>query len=76
MDAIVAEAEFQQALDQARRQGDLGQELRAATSLTRLQLERDRAKARELLAACVDAYGASPETTDLREARALLDHLG
>ena len=47
-----AEAGFQRALDQARRQGDRGQELRAATSLARRRADQGRhAEGRELLAA-------------------------
>jgi predicted ATPase len=75
-DTVHAEACFQQALIIARRQQAKSWELRAATSLSRLWLQQGkRAEARELLA---DVYGWFTEgfdTTDLREAKTLLEAL-
>jgi predicted ATPase len=74
-DAPQAEACFQQAL--ARHQQAKSWELRAAMSLSRLwQQQGKRDEARELLA---PVYGWFPEgfdTTDLQDAKALLDELG
>jgi predicted ATPase len=71
-----AHACFQQALNVARAQQAKSLELRAATSLSRLwQQQGKRHEARQLLA---EVYGWFTEgfgTTDLREAKVLLDQL-
>ncbi|MBI3330002.1 MAG: hypothetical protein HYZ81_25260 [Nitrospinae bacterium] len=71
-----AEACFQQALDIARRQGAKTYELRAAVSLSRLWQQQDkREAARQLLAEIYGWFTEGFDTTDLKEARALLDTL-
>jgi predicted ATPase len=71
-----AEACFRQAIDIAHRQHARGWELRVALSLSRLwQRQGKRDAARQLLA---ESYGWCTEgfdTTDLQEARALLEEL-
>ena len=72
----VAESCFRQALDTAHRQGAKSWELRAATSLARLQ--RDRGKheqAHQLLAPVYGWFTEGFETLDLQEAKALLEEL-
>ncbi len=72
-----AEDRFQQALEEARRQGALSWELRAATSLARLGRDEGRtAAARELLAGVYDRFTEGFDTLDLRAARALIGELG
>jgi hypothetical protein len=73
------EAELEQAVATARRQGARMLELRAAASLLRHRLDRDPGReggqpgpARSTLAALVGAVPEGHETPDLREARALL----
>jgi len=69
-----AEACFRQALEVARRQGARSWELRAAMSLGRLWEQQDRrAEARELLAGVYDWFTEGLDTTDLQEAKALLE---
>jgi len=71
-----AEACFQQALTVARRQQAKSLELRAAMSLARLwQRQGRRAEARELLAEVYGWFTEGFDTTDLQEARALLEAL-
>jgi predicted ATPase len=74
---LEAEEHFRQALDVARRRQAKSLELRAALSLSRLWRRQDkRAEARQLLA---DVYGWFTEgfdTSDLQEAKALLEELG
>jgi len=73
-DAVKAESYFNRALSVAREQKARSFELRAATSLARLW--RDQGKqhqARELLAPVYNWFTEGFETTDLAEARALLD---
>jgi predicted ATPase len=71
-----ARACFQQALDLARSQQVKTLELRAAMSLARLrQRQGKRAEARELLAPVYGWFTEGFDTTDLQEARALLDEL-
>jgi DNA-binding winged helix-turn-helix (wHTH) protein/predicted ATPase len=71
-----AEACFQRALTIARRQGAKLLELRAALSLSRLwQHHGQRAAARQLLAEVYGWFTEGCETTDLREAQALLESL-
>jgi predicted ATPase len=71
-----AEADFRTALTQARRMGAKSWELRAATSLARLL--RDSARRDEAHTILADIYNWFTEgfdTTDLKEAKALLDEL-
>ena len=75
-DAQQGESCLQQALDIARHQQAKSLELRAAMSLSRLwQQQNKRAEARLLLAEVYNWFTEGFETTDLREARALLDML-
>jgi hypothetical protein len=74
--AVAAEGYFLQALDRARRQGELSLELRAATGLARLWRDQRRvAAARELLAGVYGRFIEGFATADLREARSLLQQL-
>jgi predicted ATPase len=74
--AAAAEDCFLQALDLARRQCALSWELRAVTSLARLWRDQARTKeARELLAPVYDQFTEGFATTDLQEAKALLEAL-
>jgi predicted ATPase len=74
--AAQAEACFQQALTVARRQQARSWELRAATSLTRLwQHQGKRAAAHDLLAPVYGWFTEGFDTTDLQEAKALLEAL-
>jgi predicted ATPase/DNA-binding winged helix-turn-helix (wHTH) protein len=71
-----AESRFRAALQIARDQGALAWELRAAMSITRLELERGRhAEARSNLSAVFERFDEGHDTADLRAARALLDQL-
>jgi predicted ATPase len=71
-----AEACFCRALDVARHQQAKSWELRAAMSLARLwQQQGKRAAAHRLLAAVYSWFTEGFDTTDLREAAALLDAL-
>jgi len=71
-----AEACFQQALAIARRQQAKSLELRAAMSLTRLwQPQGKRDAAYDLLTPVYDWFTEGFDTTDLQEARALLEVL-
>jgi predicted ATPase len=73
---VAAEDHFRQALDWARRQGALSWELRAATSFARLLRDRDRiGEARELLASVYGRFTEGSGTSDLREAKRLIDAL-
>jgi predicted ATPase len=75
-DAREAERCFQQALDVARRQEAKSLELRAAMSLSRLwQQQGNQANARALLAPIYGWFTEGFDTTDLREAKALLEAL-
>jgi predicted ATPase len=72
-----AEAWLQRALDVARRQQAKSWELRTAMSLSRLwQQQGKRDKARELLAPIYGWFTEGLDTTDLQEAKALLEELG
>jgi tetratricopeptide (TPR) repeat protein len=76
--AASAEAErcFRDALALARDRQERSLELRAATSLARLLRRTDRLhEGRPLLAAALAGFTDGFETTDLREARVLLDEL-
>jgi predicted ATPase len=71
-----AEACFRRALTIARRQQAKSLELRAAMSLTRLYQKLDRrAEARPLLAECYNWFTEGFDTSDLREAKALLEQV-
>jgi predicted ATPase len=71
-----AETCFHQALDIARQQQAKSLELRAATSLSRLwQQQHKRAEANALLAPIYGWFTEGLDTTDLKEAKALLDKL-
>jgi predicted ATPase/DNA-binding winged helix-turn-helix (wHTH) protein len=73
-DAVAAERLYLQALDVAGRQGALSWELRAATSLARLQCRRQAGdEARRLLAPIYDHFSEGFATEDLRHAKALLN---
>jgi predicted ATPase len=71
-----AQSAFEEALRVARHQQAKSYELRAATSLARLWGEqRQQAEARELLAPVYSWFTEGFDTSDLKEARALLDQL-
>ena len=75
-DVARAESYFTAALEIARRQQAKSWELRAATSYARLM--RDQGRAREALDLLAPIYGWFTEgfdTTDLKDAKALLDEL-
>jgi predicted ATPase len=68
---------LQRALDVARRQEAKSLELRAAMSLSRLwQQQGKRVEARALLAPVYGWFTEGFDTTDLQEAKALLEELG
>ena len=72
-----AEDHFRQALDEAREQGALSWELRAATSLARLL--RDQGRPADAIACLQPIYDRFTEgfgTADLIAAKQLLDDLG
>jgi predicted ATPase len=72
-----AETCFRQALDVARRQEAKSLELRAAMSLSRLwQQQGKHAEVYELLAPIYGWFTEGFDTTDLQEAKALLEELG
>jgi class 3 adenylate cyclase/tetratricopeptide (TPR) repeat protein len=72
-----AESHFAQAIEIARRQSAKLFELRAAASLARLWSEQGkRAEAREVLAPIYAWFSEGFDTSDLRQARALLVDLG
>jgi RNA polymerase sigma factor (sigma-70 family) len=74
--ASAAEEHFLQSLDWARRQGALSWELRASTSLARLQHHQGRsAEARSLLQSVYDRFSEDFETADLKTAKAYLNSL-
>src|SRR5262249_50272650 len=71
-----AESCFRQAIDIARQQQAKSLELRAATSLSRLwQQQGKRTEAHDLLAPIYGWFTEGFDTTDLQEAKALLDAL-
>jgi len=75
-DTVQAEACFQQALTTARHQQAKSWELRTALSLSRLwQQQGKRAEAYELLAPIYGWFTEGFDTTDLQEAKALLEAL-
>jgi predicted ATPase len=71
-----AEASFRRAIEAARRQTARSWELRAATSLARLQRNQgDRDEARALLAPLYAWFTEGFDTRDLKDAKALLEEL-
>jgi predicted ATPase len=71
-----ASAAFQRAIQIAKRQSAKSWELRAATSLARLWRDQDKhADARDLLAPVYEWSTEGFETSDLKEAKAMLDSL-
>jgi predicted ATPase len=76
-DQVAAEWNYHQALSIAKGQRAKLLELRAATSLARLWLDRGRrAEARDLLGPIYGWFAEGSETTVLQDAKALLDKLG
>lgn len=75
-DLASAERHFALAIEQARRQGALGWELRAAMSIGRLWARQGRAReARTLLEPLLGRFSQGLQTSDLAEARRLLSEL-
>ncbi len=73
---LTPEENFQKALDIARRQKAKSWELRAATSLARLWQSQDkRQDAYDLLAPVYNWFTEGFDTTDLQEAKTLLQEL-
>jgi len=71
-----AEACFRQALDVARQQGANAWELRAATSLGRLLARaRRQSEAQQTLGEVYSRFAEGFDTTDIKDAKALLDQL-
>jgi len=76
-DAAAAQASFLGAIDVAGRQSAKSLELRAATGLARLWADqRKRREARDLLAPICEWFTEGSDTSDLRDAKTLLDELG
>ena len=72
----LADADFREAITQARKMKAKVFELRAATSSARLLQSRgDRKGARDLLAPIHDWFTEGFDTADLKDAKALLDEL-
>ena len=70
------EACFARAIQKAREQSAKSLELRAAVSLARLWVEQGRsAEARDLLAPVYGRFTEGFDTTDLKQAKGLLDEL-
>jgi predicted ATPase len=75
-DVVKAEAHFERALAVARQQLAKSLELRAAISMARLWRDQDkRQQARDLLAPVYGWFTEGFDTSDLKEAKALLDAL-
>jgi predicted ATPase len=74
--AAAAEDHFRQALDWARRQQALSWEVRTATSLARLLQGQHRVvEARDVLSSVYDRFTEGFATSDLQEAKSLLEKL-
>ena len=72
-----AESFFQRGLETARRQETLAWELRCATSLGRLMVDRGKPQGVvEVIGPVVDKFTEGFGTTDLQEVKALLEELG
>jgi predicted ATPase len=77
VDPAEAEACFQQAISIARRQKAKSFELRAVTNLSRLfEKQGKHIAARQMLAEIYGWFTEGFDTADLKEAAALLEHLG
>ena len=75
-DAAKAEADFQRALEVARKQQAKSWELRAAISMARLWYDQGKQdEARDLLAPVYGWFTEGFDARDLKEAKALLDAL-
>ncbi|MGO8995551.1 MAG: ATP-binding protein [Polyangiaceae bacterium] len=75
-DLAGARLSLEDALESAKRQGALGWELRAATTMARFLAEQRREQeGRELLAKTYDKFTQGFQTTDLRAAKRLLSEL-
>ena len=72
-DEVLAETVVMRALEEARRQCALAWELRAAMTLARLRVKQNRGEGRELVSSLYARFTEGFETTDLREARSLLE---
>ena len=71
-----AEVSYRRAIERARSQEAKSWELRAATSLARLWRDQGKpAAARDLLAPVYGWFTEGFDTADLKDAKALLDHL-
>jgi adenylate cyclase len=71
-----AETCFRQALEIARVQGARSWQMRAATSLGRLLVRQNRAhSARQIVSDLYNSFTEGLETTDLRDAKRLLDEV-
>ena len=71
-----AEVSYRRAIEQARSQEAKSWELRAATSLARLWRDQGKpSEARDLLAPIYGWFTEGFDTADLKDAKALLDHL-
>jgi predicted ATPase len=74
--AATAEEHFRAAIDWAHRQDALSWELRTATSLARLWRDQYRpAEARDVLRPVYDRFTEGLMTTDLKQAKNLLEQL-
>jgi predicted ATPase len=74
--AAEAERLLLRAIDTAEQQGALAFKLRAATTLARLWRDQNRTgSALDLLSKTYDQFTEGHDTSDLKEARALLDEL-
>lgn len=76
-DQVSADRDFREMIAVARRIGSKAYELRATTSLARLLAEQGkRDEARAMLADIYNQFTEGFDTSDLNDARALLDELG
>jgi predicted ATPase len=77
LDVVEAERCFREAIEIARRQSARSIELRATTSLARLLAKQDRRdEARTMLGEIYGWFTEGFDTSDLKDAKALLDELG